>query len=685
MFLCVSTIKMRKVQKIHIISFILAFALVSCASQKKILRKAEASFENGEYFAALSFYERLLESEDSRSGKAELYYSVAECYRHLNNSRRAETFYRRAQSSRSREKMLQYWYGQALLQNGKISDAIAAFELFKQQNPRDPRADNALESCSLAVAWKDNPTRYKVELIKAFGSREHDFAPAYASGDFTTIFFTSSRPRDEKSVDVNPVSGMNYTDLYEIRNDRRGRWTEPLLVTDTIFQSNFDDGTPAFNAAKTEIFFTRCLQEDGKNLGCQIYSARLKAGGWSDLTKLKIVPDSVSVGHPSISADGLTLYFAARMKEGFGGADIWKVERTSESAEWGNPINLGDVINTPGDELFPFIREDGTLFFSSDYHPGMGGLDIFRAVKDNLGVWKIYNMQSPVNSNQDDYAITFQGSREAGLFSSNRRGGRGIDNIYSFELPELEIYVEGKILDASTKRPIAEAEITLIGSDGTLQNTKSKLDGSYTFRLSQYTDYIVVGSYQGYLKNKVQITTNNISDNKTFEENVELLTMSKPIEIPNILYESGQWTLNDESKRALELLTKLLEDNPNITIELGAHTDMIGDDAANMLLSKRRAQAIVAYLEERSYDPERFVAKGYGESIPVVVTDEIARLDTAFVVGQSLTSEFIKNLPKETQEIANQINRRTEIKILSTDYIPRPEFFLKLKQKFSSR
>lgn len=666
------------------ILYLLFFIVISsCASQKKILQNAQNAFENGEYFAALEFYERLLENEKSRAGQAQYHYIIAECYRLTNNPRRAEVFYRRViNTRRSREKMLYFWYGHVLLQNGKISDALAAFETYKQQNPNDSRVNNAILSCSLAVVWKDNPTRYDVELIRAINSRDHDFAPAYASGDFSTIYFTSSRPRANENPKVNPITGTNYTDIYEIRNDRRGRWTDAILISDTVLQSSFDIGTPAFNASRTEIYFTRCDQEFAKNFGCGIFHAQLRAGGWSDLKRLEIVPDSISIGHPSLSADGLTLYFAARMEGGYGGSDIWKVTRESSTSSWGRPENLGSEINTPGDELFPYIREDGTLFFSSDYHPGMGGLDIFRAVKNNVGEWIISNMQYPINSHQDDFGIVFQGSKEIGLFSSNRL--RGQDNIFSFELPELQILAQGKMIDASTNRPLAEGEVTLIGSDGTIQTTQTRIDGSYQFRLQQYTDYIIVGSYEGFLRNKVQLTTNNVSDNITFERNLELITINKPIEIPNIFYESGQWTLNDDSKKALAVLLKLLEDNPNITIELGAHTDMIGDEQANMILSRRRAQAIVDYLKEHNYDPQRFVAKGYGESQPVVITEETAKLDTAFVVGISLTPEFIRTLPAETQELANQINRRTEIRILSTNYIPRPEYFFRNRNSMSA-
>ncbi len=670
-------------KKIYTYCFLLLSIViaVSCSSQKKIIRKADATYENGEYAKALEYYEKLLETEESKYNQSVYQYRVAECYRMLNNSRKAEVAYRKAIKLKTREKEAQYWYGMILLKNEKYKEAEEAFTIYKKSQPKDIRAENGILSCSLAVAWTEKPTRYIVDNIKAINSREHDFSPIYTTKDYSTIYFTSSRTQEGVIQSINQVSGMNFTDIFETRFDRKGNWTVPVKVQDTTINTEFDDGALSISPDGTNLYITLCKYELGKNIGCQIYNSSLKGGSWSASQKIEIVGDSISIGHPAISDDGLELYFSSRMKGGQGGSDIWKVQRVSESSPWGKPINLGPIINTPGDEMFPYIRSNGVLYFSSDGHPGMGGLDIFRAIKDDKGTWSIYNMQYPINSSQDDFGIIFQGNKEIGLFTSNRKGGRGEDDIYSFELPELQIAVKGKIIDASNKKPIADADITLIGSDGSLVTAQSKKDGTYTFKLQQYTDYIIIGSYQGFLKKKIKFTTNNVYDNTTFEHNLELITMNKPVEIPNIFYDFGKWTLNESSKQALEELSKLLEDNPNITIEIGAHTDMVGDSIANMNLSKKRAQAIIDYLSQQGYDSERLVAKGFGESRPVTVTEEIAKLDPLFTIGTVLSQDFILQLPKETQEKANQINRRTELKILSTDYIPKPEFFERQKKR----
>lgn len=669
-----------------LISISLILLCVACSSHKKMVKKAELAYSNGEYLKAVELYEQLESEEESKYIKTSYQYIIAECYRHLNESKKAEVAYKKiAKLKSSKEKTATYWYGYYLLKAEKFEDAEKMFKAYKKSTPRDHRGANGITSCSLAVAYKEKPTRYLVENIKALNTKYNDFGPSYIDNNYDAIYFTSSRIEEGVKPQINQVSGMNYTDVYEARFDRKGKWKAPEKIADSTVNCEFDDGDVSISSDGFTMYFTRCLQETGKKLGCQIYTNAYRNGSWHSTQLVEIVPDTISVGQPAISPDGLTLYFASRMKGGHGGSDIWKVERASENGQWGRPINLGTTVNTEGDEMFPYVRLDGTLYFASDGHPGMGGLDIFKAVKREDGKWTVTNMQYPINSSQDDFGIIFQGNKEIGLFTSNRKGTRGLEDIYSFELPELKLAVEGVMKDISVNKPIEEGDVTLIGSDGSLQTAKTKQDGSYSFKLEQYTDYIVIGSYEGFLKQKVKVSTANISDDTTFTQNLDLITMSKPVEIPNIYYDLGKWTLNEASKSALEQLGKLLDDNPNITIELGAHTDMVGDANANLQLSKRRAQAVVDYLAQKGYDVDRLVAQGYGESKPVVVTEEISKLDSAFVVGTELSQEVIEKLPRSTQEKANQINRRTELRILSTDYIPKPEYFMRQKKQFSRK
>ena len=673
---------MKSLKTPYIIACALIFIAAACASQQKLTRKAEMAYESGEYAKAAELFEKVLENEKSKSLQATYNYQLAESYRHLNNTRKAEAAYRKAIRLKTREKDAYYWAGYMALKNEKYKEALESFKAFQKAIPKDIRGQIGIESVAAAQEWTANPTRYIVENVKQINSHEHDFCPAYMSEDFSSIYFTSSRKEEDVKQPINQVSGMFTARLYESRIDRKkGDWNKPVMLLDTTLNTEFDNGALASSPDGTTIYYTICKMEQGKNIGCQIYTSSLRGGVWTSPQRVDIVPDSISVGHPAISADGLELYFSSRMKGGVGGSDIWKVQRISESAAWGSPVNLGPEINTESDEDFPYIRQDGVLFFSSNGRVGMGGFDIFRATKDDAGKWKVVNMQSPINSSGDDFGIIFQGNTEKGLFTSNRKGGRGEDDIYSFELPELQLVVTGKLRDMSTKKPIVDAEILLIGSDGSRQSVRSKIDGAYSFKLNQYVDYIVLSAYQGYLRRKINVSTRNVFDNKTFNVDIDLITMAKPVEIPNIFYESGKWNLNDESKKAVEELGKLLDDNPNVVIEIGAHTDMVGDWEGNMSLSKRRAQSVVDYLLQKGYDADRIVARGFGASTPVVVTEEIARQIPEFTAGTVLTPEFVIQLPRDLQDKANQINRRTELKILSSNYIPKPEFFEKRKNK----
>lgn len=662
--------------------------LLSCSNSKKLARKAMTSYDRGEYYAAIEYFERLYDDEKNKQKKGKWAYYAGDCYRRINEPKDSKKNFKRALGKDYEVAKSTLLYADQLREIGEYEDAAIEYENYKKLVPEDERGDIGLRSCKLAVEWTDAPTRYEVELLKDVSSRDNDFCPSYASEDFTRIYFTSSRPKeDDKEKDnkkepkPSAVSGMPYTNVFEIRVDRQGKWTDALQLEDTIINTEFDDGATAFNAAKTELYFTQCMMETGKQLGCRIMHASKKGTEWGGAQVLPIVPDSISVGHPSISADGLELYFAARMEGGEGGSDIWKCTRSSEGGEWGKPENLGPQINSSGDEMYPYIRKDGNLYFSSDYWEGMGGLDIFKAIKDEeTGNWIRSNMQYPINSSQDDFGIVFQGKRERGLFSSSRKG-RGGDDIYSFVLPELEFYVEGTIYDRSSGKPIVEADVKLIGSDGSIKDLTTMSDGTYRFPLQQYTDYLVVGSGGGYLLSKTRVSTNNVIDDTTFVKDIELITLSKPVEIPNIFYDFGKWTLNESSQQALEELGQLLEDNPNVTIEMGAHTDMVGDSASNMRLSMKRAESVVTYLKEHGYDPDRLVAKGYGESKPVVVNERLAAADTLFKEGQVLDEEFVLSLDnKDLQEKVNQINRRTELRILTTNYIPKPEYFLRYKK-----
>jgi peptidoglycan-associated lipoprotein len=395
-----------------------------------------------------------------------------------------------------------------------------------------------------------------------------------------------------------------------------------------------------------------------------------KSDTWSEPKNLGLMPDTIIAAHPAISPDGLTLYFVSDVKGGFGGKDIYIVTREKPATPWSKPHNAGPDINTSGDELFPFVRNDGTLYFSSDGHIGMGGLDIFKAKAQPDGSWIVQNMKPPINSFADDFGIVFQNATEAGVFSSTRKG-RGNDDLYSFEMPPLKFNITGLVKDEKTGAPIQASVVQLIASDGSNLQVATGIGGDFKFVLKPAVDYIFLASKEGYLNGKEKETTKGQDKSRDFMVTILLTPYDRPIELPNIFYDFSKWDLRPESMVSLDKLVETLNDNPKVTIELMSHTDSRDTEDYNLTLSQKRAQSVVDYLVSKGIDIERLTAKGYGESTPKTVDADIAAHNPFLKIGTKLTEQFINSLANEEQkEIAHQINRRTEFKVLRTNYIP---------------
>ena len=391
---------------------------------------------------------------------------------------------------------------------------------------------------------------------------------------------------------------------------------------------------------------------------------------WSEPKNIGILSDSLVAAHPALSADGTTLYFVSDIPGGSGGKDLWMATRASSGDAWSKPRNLGPDINTPGNEVFPYVRKDGTLYFSSDGQIGMGGLDIFKAVPQPDGSWVVTNMKPPINSFSDDFGIAFEGDAERGIFSSTRKG-RGNDELYSFELPPLVFSVTGLVKDEKTGAPITASTVQLIASDGSNLQAETGASGDFRFELKANVDYIFLASKRGYLNGKGRETTKGQEKSRDFMVTILLTAIDKPIELPNIFYDFNKWDLRPESMVSLDKLVETLTDNPNVTIELMSHTDSRDTEEFNYDLSQKRAQSVIQYLIEKGIEPGRLSAKGYGESSPKVVDTDIASQWPFLKNGTTLSESFINTLATEEQkEIAHQINRRTEFRVLRTDYEP---------------
>ncbi|HBQ84019.1 MAG: hypothetical protein A2X03_04325 [Bacteroidetes bacterium GWA2_40_15] len=639
---------------------------VDVSAQKRKIERAYETFNAGEYYEAIDQFKDAYSKtkKADKNARTELVFMIAECYRHINDPKNAETWYKLAVKSSTSKPDAQYWLAESMKKNGKHQAAIDEFKKYKQITPSDSRADQQIRACELALEWTRNPEAYKVEDIRDINSRQSDFSPAYGRDDFSLIYFTSSRD-DAAGSKTHGATGQSYTDIFESRIDKKSKWSTPVPVKE--INSEFEDGTPAFSSDFREMYFTRCEAGKRERKGCIIMYSSRSGDSWSKPENSGILADSLLAAHPALSPDGSTLYFVSDIPGGSGKKDIWMTTK-SGGGEWSKPVNLGPDINTPGDELFPYVRSDGTLYFASDGLIGMGGLDIFKAVSQPDGSWIVQNMKPPINSYSDDFGITFENENERGIFSSTRKG-KGNDDLYSFELPPLRFSVTGLVKDEKTGAAIPGSLVQLIASDGSNLQTETADGGDFRFAMKANVDYIFLASKRGFLNGKEKETTKGQEKSREFMVTILLSAIDKPIELPNILYDFGKWDLRPESMVSLDKLVETLLDNPNVTIELMSHTDSRDTEAYNQDLSQKRAQVVVQYLIDKGIEAERLSARGYGESTPITVDAAIIAQNPFLRAGSILTEQYINSLAGEEQkEIAHQINRRTEFRVLRTDY-----------------
>ena len=642
-----------------------AFALTSCGVNQT-LKKAEQSYARGEYFDAASHYKkaysRLKPKERTRRG--EVAYQLAECYRLINYTVRAKGAYMNAIRYKYPDSLSYFYLAEMLRKNGEYKVAAQQYQLYLASEPGHALALNGLKSCELAQEWKANPTRHAVKRATVFTSRRSDYSPMYAGTDPDILYFTSTR-NEAKGNDLNGITGMKSSDIFQSKRDDKGQWQKPVPL-DSEVNSEFEDGACSFSPDGKTMYFTRCRTSSEMAVYAEIYSSQRTGANWATPQKCAIVNDSLSsVAHPAVSPGGDYLYFVSDMPGGYGGLDIWRINITRDG--FGFVDNLGAEINTPGDEMFPAFAPDSTLYFSSNGHPGMGGLDIFKAIPHTGGKWAVENMKSPINSNGDDFGLAFEPGHQHGFFSSNRGDARGWDHLYTFELPEVTYTLTGWVYDKEGD-PLPESLVTVVGDDGTYWKLNVRTDGSFTQRVSQDVRYVMLASCKGYLNYKQELATDTVQVNRDYELEFPLSSITRPVLIENIFYEFDRADLTPESTESLKELIQLLNDNPYVTIELAAHCDYFGNDDYNLRLSQRRAESVVRYLVAGGISQDRLTAKGYGEEQPKVATRFTLKTAPFLKEGDVLTEDFIKNLPPEEQEICNAINRRTEFRVLRTTF-----------------
>lgn len=649
---------------IYILFLLIVSSLYSCKSAK--LSDAEEKQRIGEYYEAAAIYRKVYTktSPKKRDLRGYIAYRMAECNRLINNTAKATSAYMNAIRYDYPDSTVYLRMGQMLQKTGRYPEAIKNYDIYMENDPSNLLAINGIQGCELAPGWKKNPTRYEVRRMDKFNSRRGEFSPMLAGDKYDQLYFASSRSKD-KDAKVSAITGQNNNNLFLVKQDEKGAWLAPVELEDEV-NTEYDEGTPSFSPDGNTMYYTYCAQDPEGPRTAEIYISTRSSAKWGKGTRATIVKDSVTaLGHPSISPDGKYLYFVSDAVGGFGGKDIFRARVAGN--DFGPMENLGEEINTPGDEMFPYVRDSVTLYFASNGHPGMGGLDLFKATQDSTGKWKVENLGAPINSMADDFGITFAGKEERGFFCSNRNDAWGYDHIYSFERPTITIFIEGIVNDVD-EYPIEDATVRIVGKDGLNVKVPVKKDGTYRVELERDIRYVMMASARGYLNQNYELHTGPEEKNETYIVDFFLSPISKPVVIDNIFYDFDKATLRPESKKALDEMIKMLNDNPNVTIELGAHTDRKGTDQYNERLAQRRAQSVVDYLIAGGIEAARLEAKGYGESVPKTINKKMAKQFDFLKEGDVLTEEFILALPPEQQEIADQINRRTEFKVLRTNY-----------------
>lgn len=659
-----------KVKSGYILTLMAALAvgllvLPGCKTPKLTLAREQMA--RGEYYDAAQTYRKVynkLTKREDRPLRGEVAYEMATCYRRLNMAARASGAYQNAVRYEYPDSMVYYWLGRSLQAEGKYQPAIEAYTKYLMWKPSDALAREGIRGCRQAMEVKEGRnTRYVVREAKLFNTRRADYAPMYLDKELTQLYFTST---NEKSTGTtkSPITGMKSGDIWFAKKNEKGEWERPEPVEGEL-NSEFDEGIVSFSPDGQTMYLTRARRDPVAATSVEIYTSQRSDASWSAPVKYEILNDTISaVGHPAVSADGKYLYFTSDMPGGYGGKDIWRVNLLDRV---GSLENLGPQINTPGDEMFPYSRTDSLLYFASDGHPGFGGLDLFRARLDSSGSrWSVENMGRPINSQGDDFGITF-GEGESGFFSSNRGDARGYDHIYSFLLPELNIGISGWVVDRDDE-PVPGAVIRIVGDDGSNQKEVARDDGSFRFRLSRGVKYVMMAGAKGYLNVKQEFTSDSAEEDAEYEVDFVLSSISKPNVVENIFYDFDKATLRPESRQALDELAEMLRDNPNIVIEMSSHTDRWGTDAYNDDLSMRRAKSVVDYLVAAGIPKDRLHYEGYGKKRPKTVTKRVIRDFPQFEEGTVLTPEFILTLSEEDQEAADQINRRTEFKVTAVDY-----------------
>ena len=625
--------------------------LITGCGAEGAMRKGDKFYALGEYFDAAEQYKKAYSQTKAKEKKlrGQRALKMADCYRRINYSQKAIAAYNNAVRFKQADSTALLYLGRLQLKNGAYKEAEKTFTILQDSMPNNLLVKNGLESARMAPKWKAEAeySGYTVKKQDFFNSRRSEYSPMLAGDDNDQLYFSSTR-NQAKGDELSGITGTKCADIFFSQKDDKGKWSKPEPIESEL-NTEYDEGACAFTPEGKTMYLTVCKSDPDYPRYAQIATAQRSDASWGKATELEITKDTLSTfAHPAISPDGMWLYFVSDMPGGLGGYDIWRIEITAHGLN--SLENLGAPINTPGNEMFPTFRPNGDLYFSSDGHPGFGGLDIFIAKPTEDGSYEIEHPGAPLNSQGDDFGMTFEGVHNRGYFSSNRGDARGWDHIYSFEKQEVVQTVKGWVYEKDGYE-LPEALVYMVGNDGTNKKLNVKGDGSFTELINPNVDYVFLGTCKGYLNHTEDLRVEPVLESEEYTLQFPLASLTASVLIRNIFYDFDKATLRPESTTALDSLVEMLNENPSITIELSAHTDYRGSAEYNERLSQRLKPV------------------GYGKMKPKTVKRKLTETYPWLKEGDVLTEEFITALKdEEKQEICNQLNRRTEFVVLRTTY-----------------
>ncbi len=613
--------------------------LSGCATYH--LRQGNHLYDQMAYSSAVTEYEKAL----SRKEIPEARIKIADSYRMMNNSTKAEGAYAKVVTLPQAESKYKLYYAQSLMQDGKYDEAKKQFDDYLTKMPADQSAMMLRNSCDSISRFMQDSAKYTVAALN-INTGESNFSPVYYMDG---IVFASDRST-AKHPRIYEWTGRPFLDLYYAKRETDGSWDKPEGIPGNV-NGIYHDGPATFSADGNTMYFTRnnyLKKKAGKSsqdvVNIKTYKAVKKDGIWKDIEALPFCSDEYSVGQPSLSSDGSTLYFVSDMPGGLGGTDIYSAKWVN--GNWGKPVNLGPAVNTPYNDMFPTIYHNDTLFFASAGHYNMGGLDMFSSTQSN-GTWsEAKNLGYPINTSHDDFGFAMNSTGDSGLISSNRNSPT-VDNIFSFVKNDLRFTLLGTVVDKETQKPIEGAMVTLINKKtGQLDSVLSDANGFFTFKLNRETDYDVHATSDKYFSNTESVST--VGRTKTEDLTVKLklemthIIINKSYTLNNIYYDLDKSNIRPDAAIGLDSLVRFLKDNPEIKIELSSHTDSRADFDYNMKLSQRRAESAVEYIVNHGIRKDRISAKGYGKT--------------------RLVNKCSDGVPCTEEE--HQLNRRTEFKVV---------------------